>query len=123
MTYWNNLVSTTKCSAGEAVTDFSDQGTSFSRPLCEIIASQLLGGGMVGTLNYLAKYTPDGEHIGASSVYETSDGKVGLGKTDPDFILDSAEDVSLNGVQVGRGGGSMTTNTAVGENALFSNTT
>jgi hypothetical protein len=49
-------------------------------------------------------------------------GNVGLGTNTPSFKLEVTEDASFNGVRVGRGNGNVTTNTAVGANALNNNT-
>jgi hypothetical protein len=49
-------------------------------------------------------------------------GKVGIGTDAPTFQLETTEDVSFNGVRVGRGNGNVNTNTAIGLNTLNDNT-
>ena len=51
------------------------------------------------------------------------DGNVGIGTDMPNAKLDVTEDALIHGLTVGRGGGSVTTNTALGNSALESNTT
>lgn len=51
-----------------------------------------------------------------------SGGYIGIGTATPDFMLDVSEDASFNGVRVGRGSGSVSTNTAVGYQTLRNNT-
>ena len=51
----------------------------------------------------------------------TSSGNVGIGTTSPSAKLDVNGDVLINGLTVGRGGGSISSNTTIGINALSSN--
>ncbi len=57
-----------------------------------------------------------------TSIYYTT-GKVGIGTNNPQYILDVSSDAKINGLTVGRGNSNVSTNTAVGASALFSNTT
>jgi hypothetical protein len=50
-------------------------------------------------------------------------GNVGIGTTSPTKLLDVNGDALINGLTVGRGAGNILTNTAIGLNALSSNTT
>ncbi len=49
-------------------------------------------------------------------------GRVGIGKTNPLAALDVAEDIQIDNVYVGRGSGSIISNTILGNQALNSNT-
>ena len=49
-------------------------------------------------------------------------GKVGIGTTSPSALLDVNGDSTINGLNIGRGGGNIDTNTRVGRDSLFSNT-
>src|SRR5258706_8163775 len=40
-----------------------------------------------GTVNHIAKWTPDGSTVGDSSIFETAGGLVGIGTTSPDSKL------------------------------------
>lgn len=53
----------------------------------------------------------------------SNSGNVGIGTTAPSFKLEVTADGSINGVQVGRGNGNVNTNTTIGYQSLFSNTT
>jgi hypothetical protein len=50
-------------------------------------------------------------------------GNVGIGTSSPSALLDVAGDAEINGLTVGRGAGDVSTNTASGNQALYSNTT
>ena len=126
MWYWQNLTSVGACPEWEAITGFSPLSGSYARPLCsEIYAlkwvATAFGSGMTGSLNRLLKYTPDGEHVGNSSLFE-SGGRVGIGTDSPWAFLDSIWDILVNGVLIGRGGGWIISNLVVwGGGALFAN--
>jgi len=53
----------------------------------------------------------------------TGNGNVGIGTATPAYKLEVTADAQINGVRVGRGSGSQTTNTVVGSFALMNNTT
>ena len=53
-------------------------------------------------------------------------GYIGIGTNNPNWMLETNganSDASINGVRVGKGGGDISTNTAIGNNSLNSNTT
>jgi hypothetical protein len=50
-------------------------------------------------------------------------GKVGIGTNAPSLKLETTEDVSFNGVRVGRGNGNQSSNIVIGSNSLKDNTT
>ena len=52
-----------------------------------------------------------------------SSGNVGIGRTNPDKLLDVNGDARINSLNIGRGGGNGSSNTAFGVNALNANTT
>jgi hypothetical protein len=54
--------------------------------------------------------------------YANSSGNVGIGSTNPTKKLTVSGDALINGLTVGLGSGAVTTNTAVGAGALYSNT-
>ena len=60
---------------------------------------------------------------GRQRIRVLEDGKVGIGTTTPQALLDVAGDIRVNGLTVGRGGGNRLFNTAFGEQALASNLT
>ena len=77
-----------------------------------------------GTANNYITKGQGGDHITSSMIYEDSSGRVGIGTTSPIFKLEvSGSDISANGIQIGRGGGYLDTNTAVGYQAVSNNTT
>ena len=77
-----------------------------------------------GTANNYITKGQGGDHITSSMIYEDSSGRVGIGTTSPILKLEvSGSDISANGVQIGRGGGYLDTNTAVGYQAVSNNTT
>ena len=55
--------------------------------------------------------------------YANSSGNVGLGTTNPTSKLTVSGDALINGLTVGLGGSVVTSNTAIGSSALYSNTT
>ena len=75
--------------------------------------SEIVSDTLSGTTNYLAKYTPDGNHIGDSIVFE-SGGRVGVGTNTPQAKFEvSGSDALINNVTVGKGGGNIGSNTVV----------
>lgn len=75
------------------------------------------------------KIAEDNSHL----FWDNVNKRLGIGTSSPAFALDvsgnakvtsltSINDSSINGVKIGLGGGSVTTNTAIGENALSTNT-
>ena len=52
-----------------------------------------------------------------------SSGNIGIGTTNPQAKLEVSDEALIDGLTVGRGGGSVSTNTAVGTSALENNTT
>lgn len=83
-----------------------------------------------GTLRYRAGFSSNSSNnhifaVGGDTeiVRFTNDGNVGIGTSSPSFKLEvSGSDASINGVRVGRGAGSISTNTVVGTGSLSSNT-
>ncbi|NBP03535.1 MAG: hypothetical protein EBU90_26270, partial [Proteobacteria bacterium] len=53
----------------------------------------------------------------------SSSGRVGIGTTSPTAQLETTEDIIVNGVNIGNGGGDQATNTRVGAGALANNIT
>jgi hypothetical protein len=82
-----------------------------------------------GTTNYVSKFTASGT-IGNSQIFDNGT-SVGVNTASPSasYKLDvtgnfrSTLDANINGLTVGKGGGSVSENTAFGVNALASNTT
>ena len=75
-----------------------------------------------GTANYLPLFT-NSTTLGNSIIYQTG-GNLGIGTTTPTVKLELAgSDAKIYGLTVGRGGGSIGSNVALGFEALFSNTT
>lgn len=69
-------------------------------------------------------FTKTGSTANATSrMIITHDGNVGIGTSSPAKKLDVNGDALINGITVGRGSGAVATNTAVGYQAAFSNTT
>ncbi|MDD3875739.1 MAG: tail fiber domain-containing protein [Bacteroidales bacterium] len=56
-----------------------------------------------------------------NDIYSTNSGNVGIGTTTPAKKLEVSGDALINGHTVGRGGGNIATNLAIGDSALFSN--
>ena len=82
---------------------------------------EVAGGGYSG---YMAFYTtPAGSDANTERMRITSGGNVGIGTTSPAAKLDVAGDALINGLTIGRGGGNDNSNTALGNNALSSNST
>ena len=73
-----------------------------------------------GSTNYVPKFSGSNS-LGNSLLYDDGT-NVGIGTTSPGAKLDVAGDVLINGLTIGRGGGNISTNTANGYRALFSNT-
>ena len=60
---------------------------------------------------------------GGTVITTTTAGLVGIGTTNPTSKLTVSGDALINGITVGLGSGAVTTNTAIGSSALYSNTT
>lgn len=71
-----------------------------------------------GTLNIVT-----GSGSGATAISVDTSQNVGVGTTSPTKKLDVNGDANINGLTVGRGGGSISSNTALGSGALAANTT
>jgi hypothetical protein len=69
------------------------------------------------TTNMVPKW--DGTALIDGQIFDNGT-KVGIGTTTPTFKLQVTEDASFNGVRVGKGNNNISTNTAVGVNALTS---
>jgi len=86
-----------------------------------------------GATNYVAKFS-SATTLTTGSLFD-SGSRVGIGTISPNATLDvngkviitgsltSSLDANIYGINVGRGGGSIDTNTAVGSGSLNSNTT
>jgi hypothetical protein len=74
-----------------------------------------------GTTNYVSKFTGDNT-LGNSLIYDNGT-SVGIGTTAPGAKLDVAGDALFNNITIGKGGGNVTYNTAVGRATLYNNTT
>jgi len=68
-----------------------------------------------GTINYVSKFTGTGA-LGNSNIFDNGT-NVGVGTITPAKLLDVNGDALINGHTVGRGGGNVATNTAVGLSA------
>jgi len=106
-------------------TNFSIVGTSelMSVPFALFSAN---GGGsgsanINGTTNRIIKFTSS--TAGGNSQLFDDGTNVGIGTTTPTKKLEVSGDALINGVTVGRGNGNISSNTAIGNSALFSNTT
>jgi len=85
-------------------------------------------GAFDGNQNGLDIRTSDGNVVlsdgdGNIRFYANSSGNVGLGTTNPTNKLTVSGDALINGLTVGLGSGAVTSNTAIGSSALYSNTT
>ncbi|MCJ7553751.1 MAG: tail fiber domain-containing protein [Ignavibacteriaceae bacterium] len=85
------------------------------------VGSGTIGGS--GTANYIPLFTGT-TTLGNSAIYQTEEENIGIGTTTPAAKLDlTGSDALINGITVGRGTGSVSTNSAFGYRALYSNTT
>ena len=75
---------------------------------------------LVGTTNYIAKYTPTGTGINNSQIFDDGT-NVGIGTNVPLARLDVPYDILINWYRIGRWGGSMPGNTAIGRLSLQNN--
>ncbi|MBL0308270.1 MAG: tail fiber domain-containing protein [Bacteroidetes bacterium] len=75
-----------------------------------------------GTLNYVAKFTPNATTVGNSQIFDNGT-NVGIGTTSPTSKLQVDADISVNGLTIGKGASSSSENTAVGAYCLAFNTT
>ena len=83
-TYFTNMF-TTNCGTGLFVYGFDNLGNKNcgSIPAAAVSNSTLaLSGALIGTPNYVAKYTPTGTGINISQIYDTGTG-VGIGMITP----------------------------------------
>lgn len=84
MKYWENLTRS-PCAPWKAITGFMSGSTeSYGTPLCTTIGSSWSGNtAMNGTLNYIPKFTPNGNSIGNSTIYENA-WRIGIGTINPE---------------------------------------
>lgn len=111
-------------------------GTTFSNPLVAVLQSGNVG---IGTTSPGYKLHVSGnvyinETLFVNQLTTVEDSlivydNVGIGTTSPSYKLDVqgtgmfTDELTVNGVNIGRGGGSLSGNTRVGDGALSSNTT
>ena len=89
-----------------------------------IIPDKIIHSGDTNTaIRFPAADTFTVETAGGERMRIDDSGDVGIGTTSPSALLDVNGDALIYGVTVGRGTGSVLTNTAVGRNALLCNTT
>ncbi|MBK6346532.1 MAG: hypothetical protein IPF68_11455 [Bacteroidales bacterium] len=107
-----------------------DQKTAISNPATGLIIYQTDGStGLYYNAGTAA--VPDWIKVGSGSGQWTSNGSnlyysagnVGIGTNAPSALLEVNGDAKFNGLTIGRGGGSIITNTATGYGALSSNVT
>jgi len=103
-TYFRLIVSSTF--GGSNIVDIGRWKLNFSRPTTTAL---FLDGTTLNQLNVTGGLT--------------TTGNVGIGTTNPTHALTVASDASINSLIVGRGGGSIASNTAFGLNALNANST
>jgi hypothetical protein len=65
----------------------------------------------------------DNNDAGIIGYQHSDNSNVGIGTTSPGEKLDVAGDILINGITIGRGSGNVSSNTASGYQALYSNTT
>ena len=71
------------------------------------------------------KYASNSVAISANSVgiiYVSSTGKVGIGKIPSTYILETSQDISVNGIVIGLGNSSISSNLVIGTSSLYNNT-
>ena len=100
-----------------------------------IIGAQAGENNVTGSRNVFLGYAAGYYETGSNKLYIANDypnppliygdfatEKIGLGTITPSFKLEVTEDVSFNGVRVGRGNNNIATNTALGFQSLMQNT-
>jgi len=90
-------------------------------PQWKQIEDVLSGVGGSGVTNYVARWA-DEDTLTTGVLYDNGI-NVGIGTTVPAHKLEVTDQALIDGLTVGRGGGSVSTNTAVGTSALENNTT
>ena len=90
----------------------------FSPEFIELSAGVFDGGGIISVGSTSSMIFKRGSN---ESMRINGSGNVGIGTSSPSAKLDVNGDVLINGLAVGRGGGSISSNTTIGINALSSN--
>jgi hypothetical protein len=110
--------------AGKVLTSDATGLASWVTPTVATASETLaLSGALVGTTNYVAKYTPTGTGINNSQIYDNGT-DIGIGTAIPGAKFDIVGwDMRVNGVTVWRWGWSIATNTALGYQSLYSGIT
>jgi len=83
----------------------------------KVLSSDANGNASWQTLSGASAWATSGNHI-----YSTNSGNVGIGTSTPAKKLEVSGDALINGHTVGRGGGNIATNLAIGQVALLDNT-
>ena len=103
-TYFTNMFSNI-CFANEVITGFTSVGAQIcsTLPIVPVSNATLsLSGDLIGTPNYVAKYTPTGTGINNSQIYDNGT-NVGVGTATPGARLEVAGQIKVTGGTPGLG--------------------
>ena len=106
-----NIVSASSVGVSIRSTDSSIEIISYSSLFLNADST----GNLIGDINFYTQGLP--------RVIITNGGYVGFGKTNPTKIIDTISDILVNGLTVGKGGGNISSNVALGFQSLINNTT